>query len=154
MLPWGPIAFLPNEDEAALRAEYIRLAAHYLPLGYSPYDVAMHVFKDLPDPILRSQQAADYWGKDLEVVELIRQVTLLDQSNIEADRLERSLWAIADDTRCFTKDRLEALKQLAVIGGRVVKAIELRSNSNKTEPTFRFIIDPNAGQPPEVNDGV
>lgn len=127
MLPWGPIAFLPNEDEAALRAEYIRLAATYLKLGYSSYDVAMHVFKDLPDPILRSQQAADYWGKDLEIVEQIRQTAILDQNDIEADRLERSLWAIADDTRVFTKDRLEALKQLAIINGRVVKPIEIRT---------------------------
>lgn len=135
-----PVLLFDDEDEEALKAEFIRLSALY-PL-YQPGEIAQAVFRGLRDPILRSQQAADAWAADLEVKERIRLARL--NGGVEpkpvASKEEQlvKLQALADDESKPLKERLTAHRLIAEMQGYVVKAVEQRDKTAKRLPTIVY----------------
>lgn len=128
---WPPIIFFPGEDPEALKSRFIELCAKYNNT-YSSYEVAVYVFKDLREPNMRAMQAADYWGKDLEVVEAIRQRILLggnDEQEVPKSSLIQVAWQVAQDMRESAKDRLAAVELIAKVQGQVPKQIEMKDTS-------------------------
>jgi hypothetical protein len=122
----APILLFDGEDEEALKAEFIRLSAIYQ--AYSPGEIAEVVFKNLPDPILRSHQAASVWMADLEVKERIRQAKLNGgiepRPILSKEQQIAQLQALADDDKTPIREKLAAHRLIAEMQGFVVKAVE------------------------------
>lgn len=134
--------FFEGEDEAAIRAEFVRLVALYP--NANPYDVALHLFKDkfgLVDPELRSQQSAAYWLRDIGVQEEIRLERLeggRGQTQVKSkEQTIRELHAMAEDTGLDAKDRLAAYRLAAELQGQVIKAVDKSIKDTRRKlPTF------------------
>lgn len=122
------ISFFPGEDAEALKTRFVELCAYHQ-LRFSFFEVAQYVFKNLREPALRAGQAAEVWGKDLDVIERVRVLMLKGPDTPEPDdsevALRRRTLAIVDDPRAENKDKIAALTLLAKIGGHVKKEIEL-----------------------------
>jgi hypothetical protein len=137
----APVLLFDDEDEEALKAEFVRLSALYP--NYPAGDIAKVVFKDLRDPILRSQQAAEAWSSDLDVKERIRAARLNGGTEPKAiltkeDHI-RKLQVIADDETQPLKERLAAHRLIAEMQGHVVKAVEKKTEDlTKRLPTIVY----------------
>lgn len=136
-----------DEDEEALKADFIRLVALY---PQQPiFEVAAYVFRFQRDPELRSQQAAMIWQKDIEVQERIRKARINggeEPAPIESkeDKL-RKLQAIYDDETVKVPDRLKAFELHAQIQGEIVKAVDkkITDNSKRAPRQIVFAQYPN-----------
>lgn len=133
---------LEGEDEEALKSRFIQLVASYP--SHNPYEIAEHVFKDLRDPGLRSQQAAMIWLKDVEVLERIRLYRLNGGDEVRPvkskEQLILELEVIAENDKTPIKERIAAYAQIARMQGYEIKAVEMTTN-DKTErklPQFTF----------------
>lgn len=132
----APVLIFADEDEAAMRAEFVRLSAMY-GHTHSAYDITKHIFKDKRDPDLRSMQAADYWSKDLEILDAIK----LTQAGAREDELLQFLWSVVSSPTETTKDRLKAADQIAEVEGRKKKLVDLNLTNGpekKPLPIFQF----------------
>ena len=136
-----PVTIFEDEDEDALKSEFIRLTA--LHPSRTPDEIAAYVFRNQRDPGLRSAQAAMVWLKDIDVLERIRQARL--NGGVEPvgiDSLEaklRKLQAFYDDETNDMKDRLNAMRLHAEMSGQIVKAIDKKVDNGakaKSFPTF------------------
>lgn len=129
----APILLFDGEDEEALKAEFVRLSALYP--AYPPGEIAQVVFKHLPDPVLRSQQAADAWMAELEVKERIRQARLNGgvepRPILSKEQQIAQLQALADDDKTPIKEKLAAHRLIAEMQGYVVKAVEKKIDDNR-----------------------
>jgi hypothetical protein len=153
---WPQLIIFPDEDEETLKSEFISLCAKHRNT-FSHYEVAVHVFRNLRDPEMRARQAADYWGKDLDVQERIRQAINLADDEVACGEqaIKRRLLAIADSNTASYKDKNDALKTLAQMQGLIVKPIEFKNPSNVKAvglATFQFAVDPDADKPGEQVD--
>lgn len=121
----APVIF-EDEDEEALKADFIRLCALYPQQG--TFEIAAYVFRNQRDPEMRAQQAAMIWAKDLDIQERIRQARL--NGGAEASPIDtkeeklRKLEAIYDDENVKMTDRLKAMELHAQIQGEIVKAVD------------------------------
>lgn len=121
----APVIF-EDEDEEALKANFIRLCALYP--NQPVFDIASYVFRNQQDPELRSQQAAMIWQKDIEVQERIRLARLNGGEEAKPipskeKRLEQ-LQAIFESDETSVKDKLAAARLIAEIQGEIVKAVD------------------------------
>lgn len=117
-----PVPIFEDEDEDQLINEFVRLSALYP--KYEPFQITQVVFKDLRDPIMRANQAAMVWSKDLEILERIRQARLdgppdgvLIQSK---EQWERKMLALLDDQTLNAQEkkvRREILDSIAKVKG-------------------------------------
>jgi hypothetical protein len=138
-----PVAIFEDEDEDALKSEFIRLTA--LHPSRTPDEIAGYVFRKQRDPGLRSAQAAMVWLKDIDVLERIRQARL--NGGVEApgihsleDKL-RKLQVLYEDESQALKDRLNAMRLHAEMSGQIVKAIDAKvSSTDKVKPFPTFVI--------------
>lgn len=150
---WPQLIIFDDEDEETLKSEFINLCAKHKNT-FSHYEVAIHVFRNLRDPEMRARQAADYWGKDLNVAERIRQAILLADDDVACGKAEiqRRLLAVADSALTSAKDRIDALKTLAQMQGLIVKPIEFRGDNknNSGLAVFQFTVDPDADKPNSI----
>lgn len=126
-----PLIF-EDEDEEALKSDFVRLVALYP--EQPVFQIATYVFRKQRDPELRSQQAAMFWQKDIEVQERIRKARLNggeEPSPIESkeDKL-RKLQAIYDNDDNKVIDRLKAFELHAQIQGEIVKAVDKKITDN------------------------
>jgi hypothetical protein len=137
-----PVAIFEDEDEDALKADFIRLCAVYP--NQDIFEIASYVFRNQRDPLLRSQQAAMVWGKDLEVMERIRQARLnggVEPSSIDDKETKlRKLQAFYDNEENDMKDRLAAMRLHAEMSGEIVKAIDKKVETNKVKAFPTFVI--------------
>lgn len=123
----APVIF-EDEDEEALKADFIRLRALYP--NQDQFEIARYVFRKQVDPELRSQQAAMIWSKDLEVMERIRVASLNGGEEPRAiptkeQRLQQ-LQAIFEDSETAVKDKVAVARLIAEIQGEIVKAVDKR----------------------------
>lgn len=127
----APVIF-EDEDEEALKANFIRLCALYP--NQPVFEVAAYVFRNQRDHELRSQQAAMIWQKDIEVQERIRQARLNggeEPTAIESKEEKlRKLQAIYNDSEVKVADRLKAFELHAQIQGEIVKAVDKKITDN------------------------
>ena len=136
----APVIF-EDEDEEALKANFIRLCALYP--NQPVFEVAAYVFRNQRDPELRSQQAAMIWQKDIEVQERIRQARL--NGGEEAAAIEskeeklRKLQAIYNDAEVKVTDRLKAFELHAQIQGEIVKAIDKKVTDNSRKAPRQIV---------------
>lgn len=136
-----PVAIFEDEDEDALKSEFIRLTA--LHPSRTPDEIAAYVFRNLRDPGLRSAQAAMVWLKDIDVLERIRQARLnggVEPTGIHTlEEKLRKLQVLYEDESQDMKDRLSAMRLHAEMSGQIVKAIDKKVDNGakaKTFPTF------------------
>lgn len=134
-----PVIF-EDEDEEALKADFIRLCALYPQQG--TFEIAAHVFRFQRDPEMRSQQAAMIWNKDLDVQEKIRLARINGQDNtVPIPTREQRLHQLQElfETATSVKDKVAVARLIAEMQGEIVKAIDKTvDNKNKppTLPTF------------------
>ena len=136
-----------DEDEAALKAEFVRLMALYSDRN-SPYELARHLFKDLREPESRAAQAATAWANDIEIKETIHEYKLYGPNkSTETTELE-NLIAVAksiyEDVAVSAKDRVAAIETHAKLRGLLIKQID-KTTTDKTPvklPVFNFAIYP------------
>lgn len=135
------VTLFPGEDETFLKGEYVRLMAKHRRTR-SPYEVAKYVFKDLPEPELRSGQAAQIWGSDLEVLEAIDEAVLRGSSSVVDTREARlrTLKQIYDDSAITAKDRIAAIELAAKIEGEIIKQVDSKSTVETNQPALGPII--------------
>lgn len=135
-----PPVIFDNEDEEALKADFIRLCALYP--ERTIFEIASYVFRNQVDPELRSSQAAQIWNKDLEVLERIRLAKV--NGGVEPKAIPdksirlQQLQSIAEDTDVSAKDRIAAARLVAEMEGEIVKAVD-KNVTNKSKvslPTF------------------
>lgn len=120
-----PVIF-EDEDEEALKAEFIRLSAENP--DRTPIEIAEYVFRYAQDPSLRSAQAALIWSKDLEVLDRIRHYRLTGgdaEGEIASKKAKlKVLEAIYNDLGQKAADRIKAIELHAQIQGEIIKAVE------------------------------
>jgi len=148
MNAWAPLIFFEGEDENALKGEFVRLSAKHQG-KYSAYEVAQFVFRDLKEPQVRAAQAAQYWGKDLEVTEAIDKLIVRgpETQQTSVDELRRIAMQIAEDTRIGARERVAALYFVAETQGNIVKAVDKKVTLNGGSgglPQFIVRLDPDA----------
>jgi hypothetical protein len=137
-----PVIF-EDEDEEALKANFVRLSALYPQQG--AFDIAAYVFKNQRDPEMRGQQAAMIWTKDLEIQERIREARLNGGNEpspipTKEQRL-RQLQALFEDPETAVKDKIGLARLIAEIQGEIVKAIDKSvDHKNKGPALPAFII--------------
>jgi hypothetical protein len=122
MNPWlTRVPIFDGEDEDELKAEFVKFSALYP--TYSPFEVGEHVFRNLPDPISRGQQAGAVWGKDLEIRERIRtySATESESSDTNPENLIKAAWLIANDPTTESRDRVKAIELIAKMQGNLKK---------------------------------
>jgi hypothetical protein len=107
------VPIFDGEDEDELKADFVKFSALYP--KYSAFEVGEHVFRNLPDPISRGQQAGAVWGKDLEIKERIRVYHSgeSDKSDTRTENLIKEAWLIATDPGTDPRDRVKALELIA-----------------------------------------
>lgn len=135
----APVPMFEEDNEAELIASFVRMSALYP--AYSAYEICRHIFKDLRDPELRSNQAALQWSKDLEILERIRQARLNGgtevSSQLSKEVLEQRILATIEDTTIGyqeKKARIEGYMAVAELNGWKIKAIEKKTQ----DETRRF----------------
>jgi hypothetical protein len=136
-----PVTIFEDEDEDALKGEFIRLSA--LHPTRTPDEIATYVFRNQRDPGLRSAQAAMVWLKDIDVLERIRQARLnggVEPGGIHTlEEKLRKLQVLYEDESQDLKDRLAAMRLHAEMSGQIVKAIDKKVDNGakaKAFPTF------------------
>lgn len=155
-----PLLFFEGEDQDALKQAFIDLCAKHYRNGFSHYQIAQYIFRDLKEPELRALQAADYWGKDLAIADAVRQKVAFGDAENARDRRLNILMNIAEDSRASDKDRIAAVLAASTIEGEITKAIDKKVSypgmpGGKALGSFLFKIDPDAGKPPiEVDEDV
>lgn len=138
----APVIF-EDEDEEALKADFIRLCALYP--QQSTFEIAAHVFRFQRDPEMRSQQAAMIWVKDLDVQERIRLARINGGEEAKPiptkeQRLQQ-LQELFEDPLTAVKDKVAVARLIAEIQGEIVKAIDKTvDNKNKPPSLPTFII--------------
>lgn len=151
---WEPLIFFPDEDEAEIKARFVEVAARfYGNPNFDKYDYAKWVFRDLREPALRAMQAADYWGKDIDIQQaILNLVNYKGEIEGKAKRIAL-LMSIAEDNSAQTKDRIAAIRVASELEGEITKAVEKKitheDGGKPKQVQFLFGIDPKAGQPPE-----
>jgi hypothetical protein len=152
---WQPLIFFDGEDETALKAKFVELSAKHKGI-YNAYEVAQYVFRDLKEPEVRALQAAQYWGKDLAVLEAIDQAIALGPSDVDTSeaQLKRRLLQLADTHHASVRDRVAALRVIAEMQGNIRKAVDKTVTypdgvKPRGLPTFNFFVDPKASNKPE-----
>jgi len=130
-----PVAIFEDEDEEALKSEFIRLSA--LHPTRTPDEIAAYVFRNQRDPGLRSAQAAMVWLKDIGVLERIREARLnggVEPAGIHTlEEKLRKLQVLYEDESQELKDRLAAMRLHAEMSGQIVKAIDKRVDNTKAK---------------------
>lgn len=116
----APATFFEDEDEDALKAEYIRLRA--LHPTTEQLEVAAYVFRRQRDPSARSQQASLEWERDIDVRERIRHARLTGGKTIDTKEQKLSkLQAIYDDENNGLRERILALRLHGEMSGEITK---------------------------------
>lgn len=122
-MSWGAPIFYDDEDESALRAEFVRLSALWP--HYDAYEIAKTAFRNLGarDPETRCLRAADFWKGQLEVQDEIRKARLGVKTEAVPTREEIALRlvAIGDNSGTAEKERVSAYKAAAEVLGYVSK---------------------------------
>ncbi len=115
-----PVPIFEDEDEGQLVNEFVRLSALYEDKGYEPYQIAQVVFEGLRDPIMRANQAAMVWSKDLAILERIRQAKLVGPADKEIiqskEEWERRMLAVIEDSKLTSQEkkaRIDGLNSIA-----------------------------------------
>lgn len=134
---------LEDEDEAALIASFVELSARYP--DRDSFEIAAHVFRNLFDPLLRSQQAALCWSRDLDIQERIRKAK--SNGNVE-EEYTKEKWhaetlAIVRDERLGPQAKKATLDGLRLIGeanGWIIKAIDKKITDGTKRELPRFVI--------------
>ena len=136
----APPVIFDNEDEEKLKADFIRLCALYP--EQTIFEIASYVFRNQVDPETRSQQAAQIWNKDLEVLERIRLAKLnggtepkpIPDKSIRLQQLQE----IFESADTSAKDKIAVARLIAEMEGEIVKAVD-KNVTNKSKvslPTF------------------
>jgi hypothetical protein len=141
----NPVLIFEDEDEAALKSRFVEVAAKFP--EHTMVDVAVHVFRNLRDPLLRAQDAAVKWGNDLEIKERIRQARILGAEEGEPllSRPQRikALEQIALNHNLEAKDRIAAFRLIAEQNGEVIKAVDKKVEKKPMQlPTIVHRIHP------------
>lgn len=122
MTDWvRPVPLFDGEDEAELKARFAELWARYP--NQSVYEIGLAVFRDMPEPH-RGSQAGHVWSKDLEVLQLRDELSLvggLDDADLPTkEQVGRELIAMARTAR-DPKVRLDAYSKYCEVAGYVTK---------------------------------
>lgn len=117
-----PVPIFEDEDEDELIGEFIRLSALYP--QYEPFQVCQVIFKNRRDPIMRANQAAMVWSKDLEILERIRQARLngpTDEAQIQTkEQLQTRINSVIEDNTINSQEkkvRIEGYMAIAKLKG-------------------------------------
>lgn len=144
-MSWNqPATFFEDEDEEALKAEYIRLSALYP--TEDMFAIASYVFRNQVDPDLRCQQAAMIWNKDLSVKERIRQARLnggKEPELLTKESLQAKILAVTEDEMIDYRQKkamIDGYLAYAELNGWKIKAVDKTINDKtaKNLPTFVF----------------
>ena len=141
---WGEQLIREDEDEAALKADFVRLSALYP--NASPIEIGNHVFRSLKDPGMRGASAGTFWSMDLAIQERIREYKLTggrSEQVITLPTKEEALAevvAIARDTRQDAKDRNQAWLTYLKAQGHITEKVD-KTVTDKAAPAFpQFVI--------------
>lgn len=141
MNPWlATVQMFEGEDEAAIKAEFVKFSAIYP--TYTPFEIGEHVFRNLPDPISRGQQAGATWGKDLEIKERIRLYVAVESkdSDTSPENLIKAAWVTANDLNTEPKDRIKAIELIARLQGNLKKETDGAASKAVDRPySFKYV---------------
>lgn len=145
------LTIYPDEDEDALKQAFIDFSARHHSNHFNALEICEHIFKTRKDPN-RYIQAAQYWSKDLEIQEAIRNKINFGNAQNAKEQRVAILMSIAENTRTSDKDRIAAILAAAAMEGEITKAIDKKiTYPNGQKPTglsgFLFAIDPDADKP-------
>jgi len=141
----SPVPIFDDEDEAELIARFVELSARYP--DHSPFEVTGVVFKHLRDPIMRSNQAAQIWSHDLDIIERIRQARLNGGEEVKPPetKLQKlaKLEAMYNDEKTPVRERLKAIELHARMQNEIDDDTGSDDGSGKRRlPVFNFAIHP------------
>lgn len=148
------LLFYPGENENALKQAFIDACVRHHKNNFTHFAITEHIFKHLKEPYLRALQAAQLWGKDLEILEAIQHKIAYGEAVDEKQKRVNLLMSIAEDTRHAAKDRIAAILGASSIEGEITKAVEKKITypngiGPKGLPNFFFTIDEKSGDEPE-----
>lgn len=146
----APVPIFEDEDEQALIGEFVKLSARYP--DRNPYEICEHIFKNLRDPWLRSQQAALQWSKDLEILERIRQAKInggTEAANSDPKKAwQAEVYAVINDERIGPQEkkaRLDGLKLIGESNSWVTKSVQKQVDDKRRHfPQVVFALSPHA----------
>ena len=147
------VPIFEGEDEGELKAAFVKFSALYP--NYTPFEIGEHVFRNLPDPISRGQQAGAVWGKDLEIKERIRlyRAGESDTSDTSAENLIKQAWVIANDPNTESKDKVAAIKLIAQMQGNLKKERDADDGKKQVDRPYSFhFVEKDFDKPPPSDD--
>jgi hypothetical protein len=141
MTGWASILFYDDEDEAALKARFVDLWAVHK--ERSAYEVAQYVFKDLKEPELRADKAAQVWSKDLDVLEQIRLRRLNPEGNglASKEKTAAEILALAQNNKIGDKERVAAYRLYSDVMGFTNKVAEPAGANRDTNTLLKTIAE-------------
>ncbi len=144
-----PVPIFDDEDEDELIGRFVKLSARYP--DREPMEICGVIFENLQDPIMRANQAAMIWSKDLDIIERIEAAKLNggeEEKPVETKAMKlRKLEALYNDGKLPVRDRLKAIELHARITGEI-DGEGGDDNKARRTPVFNFAIHPsqaNAG---------
>lgn len=138
-----PVPIFDDEDEAELIARFVQMSARYA--DREPMEICGVIFKNLRDPIMRANQAAMNWSKDLDIIERIHLARLNggeEEKPVETKAMKlRKLEAMYNDEKMNPRERLKAIELHARITGEI-DGEGGDDNKSRRTPVFNFAIHP------------